>query len=134
MSKSPDQVDEHRCQLNDKEGEQGPEEKVRDLQAVAGLYRLGVLPQKGGPGLAGWAGLAQWPHVALDGALADPETELEEFSPDPLGAPERILLRHLLDQGHGLAGHRWQAAGGRFPVMPLGGLLSVHGGSGLPWT
>ncbi len=50
-----------------------------------------MMAEKGGPSLSGWAGLAYGPQVPLDGALTDSETELEEFAPDPFGAPERIL-------------------------------------------
>ncbi len=42
------------------------------------------------------------PHVLLDGAFADTNTQLEQFAPDPFRSPESIVLCHLLDQRNGL--------------------------------
>ena len=50
------------------------------------------------------ADLAQRSDELLDGAVEDPETKLEDLAQNPRGAPERILPRHLPDQGHCLAG------------------------------
>lgn len=44
------------------------------------------------------------PHVALDGALADPQAELEYLSAAALGVPQAVLSCHLLNQGDRLWG------------------------------
>jgi len=37
--------------------------------------------------------------VLLDRTLGDADAELEQFTANPLGTPERVIARHPLDQG-----------------------------------
>src|SRR5262245_8021037 len=83
------------ARLDDQEGEHGPEEEIGHLQEVARPELAAVGAQERGPGLAGGA---RWPHappVPPDGALADPDAELEHLAADALGAPEPVLARQI---------------------------------------
>ncbi len=47
--------------------------------------------------------------VLLDGALGDLEAELEQFTPDPFGAPGAVILGHVLDERHDARSQRGSA-------------------------
>jgi len=96
-----------RAEFDDEAGEERPEPAVDDLEEVARPGLVGMVPQEGGPGLpaALGPGRARRGHVALDRALAHPETQLEQLAADPLGAPEPVLRRHLLDRRDRLRRH-----------------------------
>ncbi len=90
--------DPARGQLDDKEGEQRPEEEVGDGEEVAGPDGAGVVAQERRPGLpraSVRAGLAQ---VLLDRRPGDADVELEELAPDALRAPQAVGRGHLTDQ------------------------------------
>ncbi|HSH77073.1 MAG TPA: hypothetical protein VLA19_00915 [Herpetosiphonaceae bacterium] len=84
-----------RAKRNDAEGVHGAEEEVGDREEVARPDVLGVVAQEGRPILAGAARRSGLAQVALDRRLGDADVELEEFTPDALGAPEGIGLSWL---------------------------------------
>jgi hypothetical protein len=80
-----------RVHVDHEEREEGAEPDVVDLQEVT--RPNGVVAQEGPPPLA----VARRTHaaeVALDGALGDPDAQLQEFPADALRAPEPILGGH----------------------------------------
>ena len=72
---------------------------------VAGPDLSGVVAQEGRPRLASWLVCTNSPHVLLNGALADPKAQFQQFTTDPFSPPESILRRHLPDQGDGFRGY-----------------------------
>ena len=96
-----------RAQVDDEEREECAETQVDDWQEVARLHGIGVVMEERRPRLATRARRAYPAHVALNGALADPDPELEEFTTDALRAPQPILLRHPFDQRDRRRGHLW---------------------------
>ena len=90
-------------QLDDDEDEDGSEEEVVHLCEVAGPDLIGMVPQKGSPVLVGGrgCGCGVQRQIALDGALTDLDTQLEEFAADAFGAPGHVFRSHLFDQGDG---------------------------------
>jgi hypothetical protein len=77
-----------------------------ELQEVARPDR--VVLEEGAPGLA-IAGRARRSKEALNRAYRDRDAELQELTPDALGAPEAILSRHALDQrNRGFGDARWR--------------------------
>ena len=83
------------------EQEEGAEEHVIALEEVASPDRWRVGGQESGPGLSGVprrhlpSSLA---HVASDSAPIDLQAELEQFTPNALGALPPIRHRQSLDQ------------------------------------
>ena len=71
--------DAARGELDDEEGEQGPEAEVGELEEVAGPDLAGVGAQERGPGLPARAWRADRPQVLLDGALAHPDAQLAQL-------------------------------------------------------
>src|SRR5258708_12374139 len=53
----------------------------------------GVVAQKSHPPLASWLVGANSSHVLLDGSLADPKAQFEEFTPDPFCSPAPAPFR-----------------------------------------
>ena len=68
---------------------------------IAGPDPIGVVPQEGAPILVRGQGrrCGARGQVALGGALADLDSELEEFAADAFGAPGDVFRSHLADQG-----------------------------------
>ena len=92
-----------RFQFDNKESEERSKEQVSHLQEVACPDLSGVGAQKGRPLLASWLVCVNRPHVLLDGALAHPNAQFQQFSANALSTPESI--RHLPDQGDGFGGY-----------------------------
>src|SRR5258708_19722546 len=65
----------------------------------------GVVAQKSHPPLASWLVGANSSHVLLDGSLADPKAQFEEFPPDPFLSPAPFLLLHFPHQRNGSVAH-----------------------------
>jgi hypothetical protein len=63
-----------------------------------------------------WKSVPAMPSI-LDGALADSQSELQQFSPNALCPPGAVLLRHLLDQGYDVAGRWWFATSAFWPRL-----------------
>src|SRR5215470_2311579 len=97
-SRDPDMDHPSRLQFYDEERKERPKEEISDLQEVARPDLCGVVARKGCPLLPSWRLCANSSHVLLDGALADPNAQFQEFSPNPFGTPKPIVLRHLPDQ------------------------------------
>jgi hypothetical protein len=99
--------DPARAELDDNEGEEGPEPEVHDLEEVAGPGLVGVVPQEGRPGLPVPARprRARRVPVALDRALAHPDAQLEQLAADPLRASQPVLRRQALDGRDDLGRH-----------------------------
>ncbi len=95
-----------RLQLDKEERKKRSKEQVGDLEEITGPDLCGVGVHKGRPLLAPWLLGANSSHVLLDGALADAKAQFQQFSPNPFGAPEPIVLRHLSDQGDRFGGLR----------------------------
>jgi hypothetical protein len=72
--------------------------KSQDQTCAAWLLEIGR------PRLASWLMGANRPHVLLDGALAHPKAQFQQFPADPFSAPKPIFSRHLSDQGNRFRG------------------------------
>ena len=94
-----------RPQFDEEEGKERPKEKVSHLQEVTGLDVRRVIAEKRAPLLTSWLLCANRPHVLLDGALAHPQAQFQQFSTNTLSAPKPIVLGHLPDQGDGFRGY-----------------------------
>jgi hypothetical protein len=79
----------------------------------------GVVAQKSHPPLASWLVGANSSHVLLDGSLADPQAQFEEFTPDPFCSPESVVFRHFSDQGNGFGGDLGSVRRGLGLVLPI---------------
>src|SRR5260370_38331940 len=86
--------DSSRCEVDDEEGIDLPEEDVVALHEVAGLGAFGVVLEEGRPCLSTSPG-ADPSHVLLDGPLADLDAELKQFPADTLSAPEPPGAGHV---------------------------------------
>src|SRR5260370_1097812 len=93
-----------RLQFDEEEGKKRAKEEVAHLQEVTSPDLCSVSAQKGGPPLSSWLVGANRPHVFLNGSFADMDAQFQEFSANPLSAPEAILPGHLPDQGDGFCG------------------------------
>src|SRR5215467_2223221 len=60
-----------------------------------------MIAQKRAPLLPSWLVGTNVPHVLLNGALTHAESQFQQFPTYTLSTPERILCRHLSDQGDG---------------------------------
>ncbi len=94
---------------DEEEHVQRPEGEGRHSEEIRRPDLRGVVGQKHAPGLTGWP-RRPTPAVAPDGAGAHDDLQLEEFAPDPLGAPQRILPRHPGDEVANLGAEAWPAA------------------------
>ena len=81
-----------------------PQEALTDGIGSPGPDLCGVVAQKGRPRLASWLVGANVPHVLLDGALAHPKAQFQQFPTNPFSTPQSIILRHLPDQGNRFGG------------------------------
>src|SRR6202142_2136081 len=84
--------------LDEHERDYRVEEHVVVLQEVAHPGLTAVVLEESRPPLSSRRGLAHDAHVLLDRTLADADAELEQFSTDPLGAPESVRRGHGPDQ------------------------------------
>ena len=73
----------------------GPEEEIMDDGEVTSPDISGMIPEKCCPGLVRLFPLLG--QVPLDGAFADFDPQLEQFSTDSFSPPQAIFLGHLLD-------------------------------------
>src|SRR5258706_4643904 len=89
-----------RVEFDDEKGKERTKEEIRDLQEVASPNVCRVIVQKGGPPLSSCWWCTNLPHVFLDGALTDMDTQFQQFTADPLSTPKSIFARHLFDQGN----------------------------------
>jgi hypothetical protein len=108
VARHADMDDAARAQLHEEVGEQRAEERVGHLQEVARPDVAGVVAQERRPRLSFRAGPWYLAQVFLHRPLADADVEFEQLAPDALGAPERIVARHLLDE---IDGRRRQRRG-----------------------
>lgn len=92
------------AQLDEEERKERPKEQISDLEEVARPDLCGVVAQKSRPPLASWLVGANSSHVLLDCSLADPQSQFEEFTPDPFRSPESVVFRHFSDQGNRFGG------------------------------
>jgi hypothetical protein len=56
------------------------------------------LREIGRPHLTAWLVSANRPHVLLDGALAHPNAQFQEFAANPFSTPQPIVLGHLPEE------------------------------------
>ncbi len=99
--------DAPRGQVDDEKEINRTKPEVNDRQKVAGPDVFRVILQEGRPGRREWLGGTNRADVFLNRALGDGETEFEEFPVDALGAPQTILLCHLLNQRDGCRVQFW---------------------------
>ncbi len=78
------------AQLGDDEHEQRSEEEVIGLEKVARPYLAGMASQKGRPGLLGRTRVTHFIDVLLNRALANSQSELQDFSANPLCPRDRF--------------------------------------------
>src|SRR5215472_5358908 len=93
-----------RLQLNNEEGKERSKKQIGDLEEVTGPDLCGVSAQKGGPLLASWLMPANTSHILLDRALADAQSQFQQFPTNALSSPQPIVLGHLPDQGDRFGG------------------------------
>ncbi len=86
-----------RFQVDDEESKKRTEEKVRDLEKIAGPNLCSMIVQESSPVLSTRSFEANWLHILLNGPFTYPNIQLEEFPTDALGPPEPVVCRHLLD-------------------------------------
>jgi len=98
-SRDADMDHSSRLQFDEEERKEWSKEEIGDLDEIAGPDLSCVVAQKGRPRLASWLLGANCPHVLLDGALAHPKAQFQQFSANPFSSPKLIVLRHLPDQG-----------------------------------
>ena len=84
--------------LNDNEYKERSEEKVVDLDEVAGPDMWSMVLQECRPGLTGWRRIVTPVHILLNGSFADADAQLEQFAANPFCAPRQIFGCHLPDQ------------------------------------
>jgi hypothetical protein len=106
------------AQLEDEEGEDGAQEQVGELQEVARPDVRGVVAQERRPRLPGPTRRPGSVHVLLDGALADPDAELQQLALDALGTPQPVLAGHPADERDRLRRGARRAAGPSGPPPP----------------
>src|SRR5712692_194996 len=88
-----------RFQVDDEESKKRTEEKVRDLEKIAGPNLCSMIVQESGPALSTRSFEANWLHIHLNGPFTHPNIQLEEFPTDAFSPPEPVVCRHLLDEG-----------------------------------
>jgi hypothetical protein len=92
-------------ELDNEESEERSKEEISHLQEVTGPHLRRMIVYKGSPLLSSWSWCVNLSHVLLDGSLAHPNAQFQEFSTNPLSAPQSILRRHLPNQGDGFCGY-----------------------------
>jgi hypothetical protein len=75
-------------ELADETCEKRPKEEIRDLQEIAGPDIRRVMAQTGRPLRPSWWWCADGAQRLLNGALADRQTEFQQFPSDTLSAED----------------------------------------------
>ena len=86
-----------RFQVDDEESKKRAEEKVWDVEKIAGPDLCGMIVQESSPVLSTWSFEANQLHMLLNGPFTYSNIQLEEFPSDALSSPEPVICRHLLD-------------------------------------
>src|SRR5262249_54574301 len=73
-------------------------QQVAGLDEVAGPRPICMVADKRGPDLAATGTRSDAPHVLLDGALADLDTDLEQLAADALGSPQTAAASHVANE------------------------------------
>jgi len=94
-----------RSQLNAEKEKERTEPDIDDGEKITSPHVFRVILQEDDPGLRGRFGGANLGDVGLDGVLGDGETEFAKFATNAFGAPQPILLCHLLNQRDGFRVH-----------------------------
>ena len=90
-----------------------------------------VVGEEGTPRLARWAD-GPMPAMAANRAIADRSAELEEFAPDPFGAPDGILARHGRNELPNLRSEPWPTTTrARLPAPEQAPALTVPADDGV---
>jgi len=99
VARDADVDDPARPEFDDAEREECAEPQVDDLEEIAGPGLVGVVPQERRPGLPTPAGPLRpgRAHMALDRALAHPDSELPQLPANPLRAPQPVFGRQAPD-------------------------------------
>src|SRR5450432_3110654 len=91
-----------RSDIDDEKGEDWPKPDVVGLDEIARPDVPAVVFEEGCPALAGRVRLHIPLEIALDRALGDSNSELEQLAPDALRAPKAIFTGHPTDELDGL--------------------------------
>ncbi len=75
-----------------KKAKSGRKNRSVTCKRVAGPDLSGVVAQEARPRLASWLGCTNSPHVLLNGALADPKAQFQQFTPDPFSPQSRFCV------------------------------------------
>src|SRR5579885_1167716 len=81
------------------------EEQVIGLYKIASPDGLGMIVEKGSPGLPVRTRLTNSSHITLDGAFADGNTQFQQFASDALGSPQPVFADHAQNEYHRF---KWQ--------------------------
>jgi hypothetical protein len=74
----------------------------------------------GRPLLTSWLVGSNFSHILLDGSLAHPNTQFQEFSPNLFSSPKPIVYGHLPDQGNGFGCDRSRVLEAVFDLQGMG--------------
>lgn len=82
-----------RLQFDAEEGKERPKEQVADLEKVTAPDIGSMVAKESRPGLSFLSRRTSLPHVLLDRSLANMNTQLEQFTTDPLSAEDVDSVR-----------------------------------------
>ena len=74
------------------------EEHIIGLHKITGPDGFSMVVEKGGPGLPMWARLTHAAHITPDRALADANTQFQQFTSNAFGSPQPILADYTQDE------------------------------------
>jgi hypothetical protein len=117
-ARSDDAKDSPGFEVHDDECEVATEPEVTHFEKVAAPDPWGLVSEECRPALTFGRHAPETAHVALDGALGDGDSELEELAADALGTPEAILEGDAPDERDDLSGQPPASGRTRFGLLP----------------
>ena len=96
-----------RFQVDDEESKKRAEEKVWDLEKIAGPDLCGMIVQESSPVLSTWSFEANQLLMLLNGPFTHSNIELEQLTTDALRSPKPVICRYLFDQADRLGRDPW---------------------------
>ena len=87
-----------RLQLDEEEGKERTEEKVRDVEEITGPRLCRMSAQERFPALSTRPFSTYVPHILLNRPFTHPNIQFEQFTADTFRSPKSVVRRHLFDQ------------------------------------
>jgi len=103
---------------DDKKHMEDAEGRSRDREEVHGSDAISVVPEEGGPGLAGSRGAGQGAQVPRDAALRQAEDQAEKLAADAGRAPV-VFGGHLPDEGANIVRQKRATGAPAAPGQPV---------------